>query len=393
MQRWIILVALTLARIAMAVQFQSIAALAPRITAETGLGFAAIGTLMGIYLLPGAIAALFGGWAGQRIGDIRTALAGLALMALGGFAGALLAGFEAQLVARLVAGIGAVALNVMLNKMAGDWFQGRSDLPVAMGILVSSWPAGLALAMLGLPLMGSFLSLQVLLMLPAVFSVAAFLLLVAVWRSPFAGTQDAGGTAPRAGLSRSELSLIGLSGVIWGLYNVAFIAVISWSAGRLQSAGADAVAASAASSVIGWVAIVSVAMGGWLARSLPRPDGAALGCFALSCAAVIIFAVGDGFVTGPAFLVLLGVLIGPAAAMIMTLPVEITRPEVRAVGMGIYWAIYYALMGIAPSLIGALRERSGSAEAPLLLAAGLMGLCVVLWLVFRRMQAAGRPVA
>jgi cyanate permease len=61
--------------------------------------------------------------------------------------------------------------------------------------------------------------------------------------------------------------------------------------------------------------------------------------------------------------------------------------------MGIYWAIYYALMGIAPSLIGALRERSGSAEAPLLLAAGLMGLCVVLWLVFRRMQAAGRPVA
>ncbi|QFT94137.1 Major Facilitator Superfamily protein [Roseovarius sp. THAF9] len=256
MRRWTILAALTLARVAMALQFQSIAALAPQISDQMSLGFAAIGTLVGIYLLPGVVAALFGGWAGQVIGDIRTALAGLTLMAAGGFAGAMLAGFEAQLAARLVAGVGAVALNVMLTKMAGDWFQGRSDLPVAMGILVSSWPAGLALAMLILPYLGLSLPLETLLMVPAVVSVGAGVLLALVWRSPFGASATGAASVQKDRVMRTEWILIGLAGVIWGLYNVAFIAVITWSADKLSDTGATVVAAAAGASVIGWAAVI-----------------------------------------------------------------------------------------------------------------------------------------
>src|SRR6056297_176275 len=384
MQRWLILIALTLARISMGVQFQSVAALSPRLTSEAGLGFAAIGTLMGIYLLPGAVAALFGGWAGQKIGDIRTALFGLALMALGGIAGALLAGFEAQLAARLVAGIGAVALNVMLTKMAGDWFQGRSDLPVAMGVLSSSWPAGLAVAMLVLPWLGGAYALQTLLMLPAALCAVTFVLLAVVWRSPFSGAQANG---PSPGILGAELGLVAFSGLIWGLYNVAFIGIISWSAGRHEANGADAISAAATGSLIGWAAILSVAAGGWLARSLRRPDGAALGCFAVSAVAATVFALGGPVTSSTVFLLALGIIIGPAAAMIMTLPVEATRAETRAMGMGVHWAMYYVLMGIGPGLMGVLREITGSPTAPLLVSAGLMTLCLLLWPVFRWLQA------
>ena len=96
MQRWMILFALTLSRAAMAFQFQSIPALAVPIAAETGLSYGLIGLLTGLYLLPGAVTALLGGWAGQVLGDIRTALGGLALMVLGGLAGAYLAGVDVQ---------------------------------------------------------------------------------------------------------------------------------------------------------------------------------------------------------------------------------------------------------------------------------------------------------
>ena len=118
--RWLILLSLTLARTAMAFQFQLVPALSAIYIGEFGLSYAAFGALAGVYLLPGVVAALFSGWLGTRIGDIRTALTGLALMVAGGLAGALLTGFEAQMAARVVAGAGAVGLNVMLTKMAGD---------------------------------------------------------------------------------------------------------------------------------------------------------------------------------------------------------------------------------------------------------------------------------
>lgn len=388
MHHWAILLALTLARISMGVQFQSIAALIPQITGATGLGLAALGALMGAYLLPGAVAALFGGWAGQRIGDIRTAQAGLALMVIGGVAGAVLPGFEAQMTARLVAGLGAVALNVMLTKMAGDWFQGRPDLPLAMGVLASSWPAGLALAMLLLPLLAQGVPLQTLLLLPSALCALSFLLLTVVWRAPDR-PGPAGGTGA-ARMTGPELRLVALAGLIWGLYNVAFIAAISWSADRLIALGAGPTGAATASSLVGWAAIVSVAAGGWLARGLTRPDMVALGCFVVSGGILVLFALGWGLPVGhPAFLGMLGLCLGPAAAMIMTLPVGAARAEVRALAMGVYMAIYYALMGLAPPILGWLRETAQSAAAPLLAAAGLMGVCALLWGLFRWLERKG----
>lgn len=369
----------------MGVQFQSVPALATPILEQTGMGFGAIGVITGIYLLPGAITALLGGWAGQVLGDYRTALAGLALMVVGGIAGAWFLDFEAQLLARFFAGTGAVALNVMVTKMVGDMFQGRRDLPLAMGILISSWPAGLALAMLFLPIFATFIDLRLVLALPAGLSVVALILLVATW-STQAISRPTGLVGPQKSMFPSELKLVCLAGVIWGLYNTAFIAAMSWAPGRLQAGGLSHVEASGAVSMTGWVAVFSVAAGGWLATRLRQPDLAVTTCFGLSAIGLVAFVLLDSPAASLPLLVLLGVVVGPAAAMVMTLPVEATRPAVRAIGMGIYMAIYYALMGIGPSVFGALRESLGL-SAPLLAAAGTMAACLILWLVFRRFQS------
>ncbi|MFD0978259.1 MFS transporter [Tropicimonas aquimaris] len=389
MQLWIALAALTLARAAMGVQFQSVPALATSIVDQTGIGFGAIGVITGIYLLPGAITALFGGWAGQALGDLRTALAGLVLMVVGGISGALFLSFEAQLAARFFAGTGAVALNVMVTKMVGDMFQGRRDLPVAMGILVSSWPAGLALAMLFLPVLATYVDLRLVLALPAGLSLIALILMVATW-SDQARSRPTGLVGLQKRLLPSELKLVCLAGIIWGFYNTAFIAAMSWAPGHLQAGGLSHVDASGIVSITGWVAVLSVAAGGWLATRLRQPDLAATACFGLSAIGLVAFVLLDSPAASFSLLVLLGLVVGPAAAMVMTLPVEATRPDVRAIGMGIYMAIYYALMGMGPSVFGALRESLGL-SAPLFAAAGTMATCLMLWLIFRRFQSSLNP--
>ena len=154
---WPALAILVLVRTGMGLQFQSVAAVGPALVAEFRLDYAALGSLVGAYLLPGVAVALPGGWLGARLGDLRLVRAGLALMALGGAASALAHGFPLLLAGRLAAGAGAALLNVFLAKMTTDLFAGRS-LVVAMGWLLSAWPAGIGLALLTLGWVGAALS-------------------------------------------------------------------------------------------------------------------------------------------------------------------------------------------------------------------------------------------
>ena len=68
-QRWRILGALTFARTSIGFQFQSVAPLAPLVSGELGLDNTELGWLIGLYLLPGVVAALPGGLLGARYGD------------------------------------------------------------------------------------------------------------------------------------------------------------------------------------------------------------------------------------------------------------------------------------------------------------------------------------
>lgn len=386
---WRILIALTLARASMAYQFQLVPALAHHYVDTLGLSYAELGTLAGAYLLPGVLAALFGGWLGSRIGDFRTVALGLAMMTGGGIVAALSQDFDSLLAARVGAGIGAVCLNVLVTKMTGDWFQGRADMPTAMGILVSSWPAGLALAMLMIPLIDAAAGTLAAQLTAPLLCLLALILLAGVWTPPLAESAAAGvmpggrGTLP----SRNELLLIFVSGIVWAVYNTALIGIIAWGPGVLIASGMDSVAASAVVSLAGWTMILSIPMGGWLASRMRRKDVVPLASFALSgVLAMGLTAGAAGPLTAP-FLIALGLVIGPAAGLIMTLPVAATRREVRSVSMGIFLAIYYAMMGAAPSALGWLLEKTGNPAVPVA-ASGLLFLsCIAVWLGFRLLEA------
>src|SRR5262245_23428897 len=68
-QRWLMLVVLFVARSSFGYQFQSLASSAALIEAELHIGYALIGTLIGLYTIPGALLSLPGGMIGARFGD------------------------------------------------------------------------------------------------------------------------------------------------------------------------------------------------------------------------------------------------------------------------------------------------------------------------------------
>ncbi len=82
--RWVMLAVLTTARLAMGFQFQSVGSTSPFLVADLGIDYASVGFLIGLYLLPGVVLALPGGFIGQRFGDKRVVVTGLVLMFIGG---------------------------------------------------------------------------------------------------------------------------------------------------------------------------------------------------------------------------------------------------------------------------------------------------------------------
>src|SRR2546428_1693906 len=129
----------------MGYQFQSVASVGPLLVPELALAWAQLGTLIGVYMLPGAFFALPGGMLGQRLGERRTVVASLALMVAGGLVTAASHGFALAVSGRLLSGVGAVLMNILLAKMVADWFA-EGELTTAMAIMLSSWPVGLGLA-------------------------------------------------------------------------------------------------------------------------------------------------------------------------------------------------------------------------------------------------------
>ncbi len=113
--QWVILLVLTLARTTMGFQFQALSSISPALITETAISYTALGTLIGAYLLPGAFFAIPGGWFGKRFGDKRVVLAGLTMMTAGGAVLVLSDNYGVMFAGRLISGVGAVLLNVLVT--------------------------------------------------------------------------------------------------------------------------------------------------------------------------------------------------------------------------------------------------------------------------------------
>ncbi len=383
--RWGVLALLFSVRLSMAFQFQAVAALSPTIMRDFNVDIADIGLLIGLYLSPGIVLAFSGGKIGKRFGDKPTVLFGLVLMVCGGMLMAFWLTWGAQIGGRLLAGTGGVLINVLMSKMVTDWFEGK-EIATAMGIFVNSWPVGIALALVVLPPIAEASSLVVALSLVTGLAFAGLLLLGVLYRSP-APAGDALATT-QSNLTGTTLMAVITAGLIWGLYNAALGMIFSFGPAMLADRGWSNSEASSATSVTLWLVAISVPMGGVIAdRSGKRNLVLVVGLLLFAVTLIIAARSGAALL----MFVMLGLVGGLAAGPIMSLPSAVLHIENRAVGMGLFFTMFYLITVLAPWVGSYLAAAIGRTSITFDMGAiMLIACCAALWLFERLAKASSR---
>ena len=375
--RWVMLGVLFLARTAMALQFQAVGSAGPVLIDALAIDFASLGLLIGLYMLPGVAIALPGGVLGQRFGAKAIVLAGLGMMVIGGAVMGLSHAYWPMVAGRLVSGTGAVLFNVMITKMIADWFAGR-EIVIAMGVFVSSWPFGLAVALMVFGPLAATQGYALVMHLGALACLVSFALVLMLYRDPPDMPAE-----PRArfslDLTRREWLTVSAAALVWGFLNSSYIVLVSFAPEIFTQRGFSIADASRLMSLLGWSFIPAIPLWSIAAERLKRPNLIMYATFVICALALAALP----FTAAP--LVPLGVLMvmfGAVPGLLMALPAQTLRAKSRGSGMGIYYSWYYALMALLPSGAGLTRDVSGSFAAPTLFAAALMLLCVIALMLF-----------
>src|SRR5262245_54100589 len=380
-KRWIILLVLFLARTAMAYQFQTVGALGLILIDALKIDFVWLGTLIGLYMLPGAVFSLPGGLLGQRYGAKNIVLAGLALMVVG-VALTATASFPIVAGGRLISGIGAVLINVVMTKMVTDWFAGR-EIVTAMSIFITSWPLGLALGLFSFPALAAAISWGTAMFAAALGALICLVLVMRFYCDPPDAQPPIANYSFHISMQRREWLLISFAGLIWGTYNVGLIVLISFMPEFFTTRGYSLIEASQIVSLLGWILIPLGPLAGYMAERLDRPNFLMAGAFCI----VALAAAALPWTSAPITLfVLIAVGIGLPPGLIMALPAQALRPENRSIGMGIYYTIYYAGMALLPAVAGLARDIAGTPAATALVTSAMLGTAVLGLVGFRATQ-------
>lgn len=380
--RWVALGFLFVVGLTAPIQFQSVAALAPFLIREMGLSYTDIGVLLGLYMLPGVFLAAPTGPLAALIGDRMTLVLGMVLMAGSAVVFVATESFAVMAACRLLGGVGAVAVSVLLPKLVTDWFHGR-EIATAMAIIASSVGFGIGVSMALMPAIAVSGSWQTAVLVTGGLCLLALVLLLGVYRDTREDGAKPGEPALLWRVDRRELALALLAGGGRGLFSAGYVIFIGFVPPLLISQGMTPVAASQLASVAALTSLISVPLGGYLTDRTGKPDYFVIGgslSTALMCVLVPYAA--------PTLLwvLLFGFLRGGCTGGLMSLPSHVLRPESRTTGFAVVSAVYFACMAFLPPIAGWLLDATGDPAAPLLFAALLWAAITGVLLSFRGLQ-------
>ncbi len=369
---------LFLARTAMGFQFQSVASTAPFLVNDLHVGFATVGTLIGLYMLPGVFIAFPGGLLGQRFGDKTVCAVGLALMMAGGALVGVGNAVALLFVGRIASGTGAVLFNLVLTKMVTDWFAGR-EIVLAMSVILMTWPLGIAAGLNAQPLLAATCGWPSVMIAAAGLCGVSLLLIALLYRDPVRAAPASPASVPMLP-PVNEMLPATVAGAIWGSLNLALVLFFSFTPALLTGFGLPFVTAAAWTGAGLWVVMLSLPVAGIIVQRSGRADTAIVASALIGAAVLLLLPVG---VLPLALCAVFGLTIGVPAGPIMALPARVLSPVHRAGGFGLFYTIYYAFMAFGPAVGGFLRGAFGTPAAAVLLGAALfVAMLPSLW-VFR----------
>jgi len=376
--RWVILVVLFVARLGVGNQFQSMGSVAPFLTQEFDVGYDQIGTLIGLYMVPGLILAIPAGHLGKRFGDRQVVSAATLLMILGGILSGLAEDYVTLVAGRLVGGTGAAFLFVLLMKMLSDWFADK-ELFFGMSIFIIGWPVGIAAAQATQGPIAEQTSWNMVFLLTAVASAIVLIAIGGFYRKP-PTPDEAPAQLASPGLSGKEIWLVCIAGFMWMLINGAYLVMLSFGPVLLIEQGASIIESGQIVSLMSWVFLFALPLGGYLATRYKIPDVVVVsGLLVCVILGVLIPYTSIPVVTFTLF----GIAYAIAVPVVSSLPALVLHPENRGPGFGIFQVWYFAGSAFMPIAAGFLQDLTGGATASLLFATGMMFAVLCLHGVFR----------
>jgi predicted MFS family arabinose efflux permease len=386
-RRWLILAVLFVARTAMGFQYQTVASTAPLLLRELHVGFAELGTLIGLYHICGVVLSLPGGLIIRRLGDKNLCAIGLALMAGGGCVMGVSHSYGVAFGGRLASGIGATLFNLVLAKMATDWFA-RREIVLAMAVVLATWPFGIALGLFIEPRIAVAFGWRPVMLLAGGICLVSLLLVALFYRTPPAETEVAS-NAQGAGVPQwRTLAPVVVAGIMWGSFNAGLVTYFSFVPSFLAAGGGLSMAdAGALTSIALWVGMMSIPFGGFMVQRIGRPFATIIVFCTLAATSLALIVAGM-----PPFLtcILFGLAIGPPPGVITSLPARVLAPTERAIGFGVFYTCHFLLQASGPAIGGWIHDTRGGA-ASLLFGSALFLVPLPMLALFRfltvRLQA------
>jgi predicted MFS family arabinose efflux permease len=293
--------------------------------------------------------------------------------------------------------MGAILFNLVITKMTADWFA-RREIVLAMAVILSTWPFGIALGLFTQPLIAGTFGWRSVMLISGGFCLLSLLLVALCYRSPPA--EPASGAFPTAS-STNRLGLppvriiapVIAAGIMWGSFNAGVVGYFSFVPVLLAERGGMTMAQSGAlTSLALWVGMLSIPFGGYVAQWLRQP-GVTIVLFC-GCAATALALIAAG--VPPLFAcIAFGLAIGPPPGVITSLPAHILAPAERPAGFGVFYTFHFLLQSTGPAIAGWLHDSAGATAAVYFAAAMFvvpLPMLAMFELLVRRAQRTGRPL-
>jgi MFS family permease len=355
--RWNILWLATFCMLTFAVIFQSIPPILRILVDDLHITYAKAGALMGLFTLPSIVLALPGGILVDRFGSRNIGIVSLLTITLGTIIVALGTSYWIIGFGRLVTGVGAAILVVVIPKVITSWFYDR-EIGLSMGIFNTAMPLGTILSLNFMGVIAHRFNWQTSIWTGFALSVTALFLFLLFYRSK-EGDEDT--SSHSSGLSKVlreagwRIWLVGLS---WALCNAGLISFFTYSPDYFVSQGADISRAGLLASYPMWGSIVLAPVIGLLVDRVGRKWlFVSAGCVGI---AVLLFLI-PRFPNHVALLsISIGFFVAILAPAIFSFPAELLRGPVMGFGFGILAMAVGIGMSVGPYLVGSLRDATGN---------------------------------
>jgi len=352
----VILIIVYLSILAFTFLLQSIPPTLPLIISELQLTYTRAGLLMSLFALPGLFISLLGGFLSDRY-RMRPLGTGCFLLMIGG---TLLIGFGTDLwilwLGRIISGIGALTLSILLPKLLSQWFKGK-ELGLAMGIFNTGVPLGSIICFGLFGKMGSLWGWRVPIVLTGIYSLITAILFLSLYQLPSSQTlenEKPGGLYKSLNEMGYPIWWVGLS---WLWFNAAFISYATFAPNFFLEKGYTIEQSGFLTGIPLLGSLFLSPPTGYLVDRFRHQEWLiGIGGMALS-----VLAFSFNFSSSFLLLVtLMGIFSAMIPAPIYSLPPEMLKPENVGLGFGVISTCSSIGLFLAPYLVGRIKDFTGS---------------------------------